>query len=142
MAMQYLSANFVPSQPKYPMQGQPLTAQEISSNEQEAAGWPQGWGGVYSSAYPASGPLTIAYACANSGGIALDMTVLDPSHVSIPPMPACWMVTGMPVIIGDTAYSVADGFGLINFNFHTYGSQPAVPFMAALTAPMNANSNG
>lgn len=44
----------------------------------------------------------------------------------------CWKVTGREVII-DAIKSIQYGFEMVNFNFHTNGTQPALPTFAALS---------
>lgn len=73
--------------------------------------------------------------CGDKGGIALDLTVLDPSKISVPPLPRCWMITGKAVPIGDVFAGIQAGFEMINYNFHTNGSQPAAPYQGALAGP-------
>jgi hypothetical protein len=38
----------------------------------------------------------------------------------------CWKVSGRAVIINDKEFSVQAGFEMVNFNFHTSGTQPAL----------------
>lgn len=71
--------------------------------------------------------------CTSVGAVALDMTVLDPSHIPVPPVPRCWQITGVKVPIGDTSASVHAGFEIVNFNFHTNGTQRSVPTKVNLT---------
>ena len=87
---------------------------------------------------PSSG-LTTSLGCTGEGAIDMDTTVLDPSKISVPPIPRCWQATGVKVDIGDTFMSIQSGFEMVNFNFHTNGSSPAVPSLSALTAPASAN---
>jgi hypothetical protein len=47
----------------------------------------------------------------------------------------CWAVTGQPIIIGDTFFSIQAGFECTNFNFRIDGTQPAVPFQGNLPGP-------
>jgi hypothetical protein len=44
----------------------------------------------------------------------------------------CWKVTGREVIIDKDTFSVQHGFEMVNFNFHTNGTQPALPTFVSL----------
>jgi hypothetical protein len=59
---------------------------------------------------------------ANGGALAFDLWSFD-----LHPKIACWRVTGKPIIIGDSAMSVMQGFEMFNFNVRAMGTSPAVP---------------
>jgi hypothetical protein len=87
------------------------------------------------SASVSMGPTRTGAGCGDKGGVALDMTVLDPSKIAQPPIPRCWMVTGKAVPIGDVFAGIQAGFEIINYNFHTNGSQGAAPSQTDLSGP-------
>jgi hypothetical protein len=79
----------------------------------------------------------ITRGCTKAGAIALDMTVLDPARIPVPPVPRCWIITGVKVPIGRSFASVQSGFEIVNFNFHTYGTQRSLPTNTGIKGPIS-----
>jgi hypothetical protein len=69
--------------------------------------------------------ITMGAPCGSDGGAMYDPPAHDPSRV--PTGKKCFLTTSPPVIIGDTAMSVKDGFSHINWVFHTNGDCACCP---------------
>ena len=82
--------------------------------------------------------FTLGADCGSAGGAAYDPLSHKIYPKILPTGEHCWMMYGPPVIIGDTYMSVKEGFSHVNYVFHTFGDQPALPNPAALSGPIAA----
>lgn len=70
---------------------------------------------------------TVGAPCGDRGGSAYDK-FSHKVHLRIfPTFDHCWMMYGPPVIMTGSYMSVKEGFSHINYVFHTFGDQPALP---------------
>ena len=85
---------------------------------------------------PVGSVFTVGSPCGSAGGAMFD----PPSHMVKPKIMEttahCWMMWGPPIIIEDTYMSVKEGFSHVNYVFHTFGDQPALPSPEGLEGPI------